>query len=452
MQHIHGRTSSKGMSYLIAGILVLLAFHAFLTVWLSSKIGHYTELRLWKEALLLACTLPVAWIVLRNPAIFTQVRKNRMMQLIAAYVALQIMTGIIAYVQGDVGTKALGYAWISNTRFLLFFLLCAFVANRSDWLRMHWRTILLVPSIIVILFGLAQFFVLPGDFLKHVGYGPETIPVQSLIDNKEDYLRIQSTQRGANPFGAYLVIVLTALTVLIATRNHIRFWRVVLLVLGSGALLLTFSRSAWLGMMVAGTVGVLLCAKTKKQKRVVYMVLAGLIVAAGVGLFTLRSTATFQNAVFHTDDASLSSESSNAAHASAKMDALKEVITAPLGDGPGTAGPASVYNSEQPARVAENYFLQIGQEVGWLGVVLFILILFGLARGWWRERDATLNRVMLATLFGLIVVNMLWHGWADDTVAYVWWGLAGIAYGSQIARQQERIAREQMHEDIPTQA
>ena len=191
MQQLHGRSSSKGMSYLIAGVLVLIAFHAVLTVWLGSTFGHYTAFRLWKEVILALCIVPVCWIALRNPDIFKQFIKNRTMQVIAAYIVLQLLAGVLAYVFEQVGLKAVVYGVLLNVRFLLFFLLCAFVANRSDWLRVHWRTIILVPSIVVIVFGLLQFFVLPGDFLKHLGYGPDTIPVQSLVDNKADYLRIQ---------------------------------------------------------------------------------------------------------------------------------------------------------------------------------------------------------------------------------------------------------------------
>lgn len=441
MQHISGRSSSRFFSYVIAAVLVLVSFHAFLTIWLASHIGSYTALRLWKEFLLIVCVIPVAYIVMRRPDILRQFAKNRMMQLIGAYLVLQIVWGTGAYLIGNVSPAALGYGWIVNTRFLLFFLLCAFVAHRTDWLRLHWRTIILVPSILVIVFGVLQYFVLPHDVLRHFGYGPDTIPVQSLIDQKEAYLRVQSTLRGANPLGGYLIIILTGLIVLIATRNHIRMWRTILLAAGGLCLLLTFSRSAWLGMIAAGVAAVVLCTRTAYQRRIVAIVLGGLLVTAIVSLFTLKNVDTFQNAIFHTDENSTSSKSSNTAHAVAKSQGIKDVITNPLGNGPGTAGPASVYNTEQPPRVAENYFLQIGQEVGWLGLALFILVLIGLARGWWRERNATLNRVMLASLLGMVVINMLWHAFTDDTIAYIWWGLAGIAYGSQLARQHEHEAR-----------
>ena len=426
---------------MLAGVLVLMSAHAFLTVWLSTSGLNYTVLRLWKEIIVALCAVPVVIIALRNPAIFKQFMRSRLMLLIVAFIALQLIAGAISYATGHVSLKALGYGLIVNIRFLVFFLLCAFVANRTDWLRVHWRTIVLVPAIAVIIFGLLQFFVLPADVLKHFGYGPDTIPAQSLIDNNADYPRVQSLQRGANPLGAYLVIVLTTLTVLIATRNHIRFWRILLLTAGTLCLLLTFSRSAWLGMAASGTLAVFLCTKTKRQRRIAVGTVIALVILFAGSLLLLNSNHRYQDIVFHTSSSSRASQSSNAAHASAKMEGLKEVLHSPLGEGPGTAGPASIYNAMQPARVSENYFLQVGQEVGWLGLALFVLILAALARGWYIERQATLNRVMLASLVGMVVISMLWHGFTDDTLAYIWWGLAGIAYGSQIAREQERMQR-----------
>ena len=98
----------------------------------------------------------------------------------------------------------------------------------------------------------------------------------------------------------------------------------------------------------------------------------------------------------------------------------------PFGRGVGTAGPASVYNRGK-GRVAENYFIQIGQEAGWIGLMLFLLINAGVGYLLWVRRADPLALSLLAGLIGLSFVNLLSHAWSDDTLAYVWWGLAGIA-------------------------
>jgi O-antigen ligase len=110
----------------------------------------------------------------------------------------------------------------------------------------------------------------------------------------------------------------------------------------------------------------------------------------------------------------------------------------PFGAGPGTAGPASEHNNH-PARIAENYFLQVGQEAGWLGLGLFIAIVVLIGKSFWDRRiePNQLVIVMLSSLVGLIVVNLLLPAWTDDTLAYVWWGLAGITAASTAVTTQK---------------
>ena len=98
----------------------------------------------------------------------------------------------------------------------------------------------------------------------------------------------------------------------------------------------------------------------------------------------------------------------------------------PLGAGTGTAGPASVYN-DHPARIAENYYIQIGQEAGVIGLALFVAINLLVAGRLWHRRGQLLPDVLLASLIGISLVNLLSHAWTDDTISYVWWGLAGAA-------------------------
>ena len=71
--------------------------------------------------------------------------------------------------------------------------------------------------------------------------------------------------------------------------------------------------------------------------------------------------------------------------------------------------------------------MQIAQETGWIGLGLFVLINVGVGYLLWLRRDDPLALSLFASLIGLTFINLLSHAWADDTLAYVWWGLAGIA-------------------------
>jgi hypothetical protein len=142
--------------------------------------------------------------------------------------------------------------------------------------------------------------------------------------------------------------------------------------------------------------------------------------------YTLRDNDVFQNTILHTDENSLSAASSNQGHLSATRQGLGDIVRQPLGGGTGTAGPASAYNDSSP-RIAENYYLQIGQEAGVLGLALFVAINVVLGRALWQRRRHLLPQILLASLIGISIVNLLSHAWTDDTLSYIWWGLAGAA-------------------------
>ncbi|MGH8466822.1 MAG: O-antigen ligase family protein, partial [Pseudomonas sp.] len=143
-------------------------------------------------------------------------------------------------------------------------------------------------------------------------------------------------------------------------------------------------------------------------------------------LAVFRDNDRVENIIFHTDENSLSATSSNEQRASAIQDGLADLANEPFGRGPGTAGPASAHNS-QPARIAENYYLQIGQETGWLGLGLFVAIVWMVGRRLWHRRSDPLARALFVSLIGLSFISLVQHAWTDDTLAILWWGLAGVA-------------------------
>jgi hypothetical protein len=150
-----------------------------------------------------------------------------------------------------------------------------------------------------------------------------------------------------------------------------------------------------------------------------------IVVVALLGI-SLRHNTRFENFILHTQTHSSVPTTSDQGHLSALRAGLHDLSHHAMGDGPGTAGPASIYNNH-PARISENYFIQIGQEVGWLGLLMFLLINAGVGYLLFVHRHDPLALSLFASLIGLTFINLLSHAWTDDTLAYVWWGLAGIA-------------------------
>jgi hypothetical protein len=421
----------------IAIVLLLLPFHATLSVWVSSIAGHYTLIRLWKEIVLLLVGLLAIVTLWRDKPLFNTLKQQYISWLIIFYVLLQLFLGFTSLLHNQVSGKALGYGLLDDTRFILFFVLCMIIASRDSWLLKHWRQLVLIPAVIVIMFGLLQISVLPHDFLSHFGYGPKTIPAIETVNSNNHYVRVQSTLRGANPLGAYLVLILSVLSVLLL-NSKVRRDRLIYGLTGAGALIVlyfTYSRGAWIGSLIAlVSVGIAI-KQTARTKQLLSFGVPVLIIIAVSSAVLLGSSPHFKNIIFHTSPHTVTT-TSDEVHDSALRQGLSDLVHDPLGRGPGTAGPASVYNSDRPARIPENYYVQIGQEVGWLGLALFVLISVFVGVLLWRTRESSLSLALFASLIGLSVVGLVSQVWTDDTLSYIWWGLAGVALVPRLTKDK----------------
>ena len=424
----------------VASILVLMPFHAVFTTWLGATLGHIDLFRIWKELLLVPLAIISLIVIYKDSHLKKWFIRSPLVALILVYTLLHVVLGLVAHKLNRVNSSALIYALLINLRFLTFFLICFVVASKIPRLKKNWRGLLLWPALIVISFGLLQQFVLPPNFLSHVGYGPKTIPAFHTVDQKPDYVRLQSTLRGPNPLGAYLVLVLSAFSLLFIKEKYGRkYWAFIIAVTGI-VLLFTYSRSAWLGAILS--VGLVVYWTIRNQKLRRWMVTGGIVsvVVLGGVVVALRNNNVLQNTLFHTDETSRAPESSNAVRTQALTEGAKSVWYEPLGRGPGTAGPASFRNNHT-ARIAENYYIQIAQEVGVVGLALFAAINVLIFKELLQKRKDQLAMILLASFVGLTLVNMISHAWADDTIALVWFGLAGIAPAPVILEQKAKVPR-----------
>jgi hypothetical protein len=413
------------LSWIIVFIFVLLPFHAFLTVSFSKLVGNYTLLRLWKEFLLVATIAGALYLLAKDAALRKRITSSVVARLILLYVLLSVVWDLAAFFMDKVTLKSLGFGLIVNLRFLIFFLVVWIVATKSPLLKTMWPKFLLIPAGVVVLAGLLQRLVLPYDFLKHFGYSSSTIYPYETINHNRNYLRIMSTLRGANPLGAYLILILTSIAaLLIKARIRCFVWGIFTAACVL-VLIFSYSRSAWIGATLSLLSLVLLSIKNGQIKQILLPTLAVLIVIGGALAWAHHDNPTFENVFFHTQENSTIKTTSDQGHLSAFKGGVHDLVNEPLGRGVGTAGPASVYNHN--ARISENYFLQIAQETGWAGMILFITINYLVACELWLRREDILARILLASFAGLTIVNLLSHAWTDDTIAYIWWGLAGLA-------------------------
>lgn len=407
-------------TYAIVAILTLVPFNTLLTTWAGSNFGHLDLFRVIKELIMLPLGVYGAILVYQSKPLLRRWQQSWLVRCVVLYGVFFAAYAGLELIQGTTTPSAVWFSLVTNIRFLWLFLTVWAICSFDPRVRLWWPKIVLVPASLVVVFGIAQRLLLPSDFLRHFGYGPDTISPVATVDQKLAYQRVQSTLRGANPLGAYLIVPI--LTALAFVRRHLAL--VGFIGLAFLTLFFTYSRSAWIGLTVAVMVFLWRQANNEQRRGLVVAVGVGLVLAFS-GIWLLRDNNFVQNTVFHSDETSQSAVSSNEQRLSSLKAASREIIQQSFGAGPGTAGPASFRNN-QPARIAENYYLQIGQEVGLIGLGLFVAITILVGRQLLRSK-ALLAQVLFASLVGITVINLISHAWTDDALSIIWWGLAGAA-------------------------
>lgn len=420
----------------VVAIFVILPFTTPITVFLGTNISHFGLFKVWKEIMMvIVLALVILSGIWRNMAGIKERRFKLLLVLMAGYTLWAVGWGFMNLtVFHQINWEAFVYALITDLRFLLFLVLCWLIAQDHAILKKKWPTLLLAPAAVVVAFGVLQYFVLPADFLRHLGYSAQTITPYQLVDERPDYVRIQSTLRGPNTFGVYLILVIVAAAVCLGKR---RIKQLVMLAASAISLFATYSRSAWLGVVASLGLLSFINIHNPKTRQIIFASSLCVILLVGTSAYLARNGSFVQNTLLHTSSTSKSPESSNAGRSRAIKESTKEVLHEPFGRGPGSAGPASLRNNK-PERIAENYYLQLGQELGWLGLGLFLAINVLVAMMLWERRTDRLAKILLASFVGIAISNMFAHAWMDDTISLLWWGLAGIALAPNLLQKSRQ--------------
>lgn len=425
------RLVSTAEVYMFGFVLALVPFHAFITVWLSTFIGNYTWLRLWPAAVTGILFIILLVSLANNPDERQLYRHSYLLKIILGYTIFVVVFGVVAYLLKGVSLKAVAYGILLDVRFFIWFLFAFLIAKRSTQFQKHWWLITVIPLALVTLFALFQFFVLPSDFLSHFGYERgRTIPALQTINEDQSTIRAQSFLRGPNQLGLYLMFGMSLMIAVFVRAKSRTVRKKLIFGLGMACLMIalfaTHSRSAWLGLVaVIGTAFVVDMGKRIPRRQLV-IICAGLVLVGGGSFVALQHTATFKDVILHASTDSKNNHDSNAGHLNGIKSGLDDIANNPLGDGPGTAGPASAYNTLQPPRISESQYLNVGQELGWFGLIFFFGMTVFLGVRLFLMRKDPLSYGLFLSLVGVSVANIFMYSWFDETLAYMWWGLAGL--------------------------
>ncbi len=443
MQEVWKSRFEKGLFWLSLALVIYMPFHVFLSQSVSLVTGGLEVWKAAKDVIAFLSVPAILWTAWKQ-----NLFENKYIRWILYATALYSVLHF-AYVvfDQDDDTFSAVIATAYNLRILVYFALGAVVgASISARKRKMILTSIVVIATFVSLFAVAQYF-LPHDMLESVGYSVERgVKPMFFIDDNPDLPRVMSTLRDPNSLGAYLILPLLMTGYALASRNvnkdlFIRpFRRGVLLamvVVQFTALFLTFSRGALLGLILA-VVALLSIVNRERAgnwlKRFWYIPFAVLLLSFG-SLYALRDSSLVQDYILHAAETTDEADP-NQKRVTLQVDALESIANDFDGKGPGTAGIVAIRNP-QGGILTENYYLQIGYEVGWLGIIAFIFVFSIIVyRLLTASRQSPLASILLSAAVAYSFYSLLIHLWSNEAVTLQWWLLVGVSLGFSLKKRR----------------
>lgn len=419
---------------IFAILIILMPFQAFFITWKSHLLGlsslGITFISSWKEFLVLVLSF-LLFLKLISEKKFP-FRITLLDKIILSF----IFINLIYFFLFDNSLAAKVAALRYNTEFfILYFLVKSFNFDKNDLLKLI--KYFLASGVLVVLFGLLQIFILSPKFLQFFGYSSGlaeysrtgVLPTYELLNPAiEGIYRIQSFLPGALQFSSYLLLLIALILgfFLFSKKNRGLFGLYMFFSLI--ALVFTFTRSAWIGFLVALIVVLFVLIKKKRYLFLSFLSLGGL----GYVFFkNFSDNLKFQAIFLHGMIRDNKLFGSTLDHLEAMKDGLFLILSQSLGWGLGVSGPASKFSDK--IFIPENWYLQVGTELGILGVLLFMMILFIL--GWHflniykQSKDVFYKYIslgLLACLVALSVSSLFLHTFSDTATVYPFWIFTGL--------------------------
>ncbi len=241
-----------------------------------------------------------------------------------------------------------------------------------------------------------------------------------------DFLRVGSVLGSPLALGFMLILPFAvAIERLTRRADPATIARVALI---GAAIILTQTRSAALAAVVVG----LMAARKlrgRRQSARVHFLLAGaaLLIIAIPFASSTGLAGRFSAASEGTDE-------STSLHWESTYAGLRVLIGQPWGRGIGTAPGVGDRFALEGALTSENYYIQVGTEMGVIGIASFIVLVVTVGRRAARAArhgsESTLPAASWGAFLGLCIGALLLHVFADLSTAWVAWGAVGAAIGS----------------------
>ncbi len=419
----------KRIRWILLLILIVGApFHAFLITWLKDWAGEpswVTGTSAWREGVVLLIALVVMVEIL------LQKKWPRLDWLDWCIVGYALLGAIFFFFQEN------KMQWLLGLRFDVIPFLFYIIVRHAHWEgRGRLVTAALIGAGIVVIFGLFHALLLPQNFLTSFGYSQykgqfePSIALSACqhLEHTERFCRAVSTFGGPTRYGTYLLFIVGLLLPFLVHKTRGRIFAAILFGLTLLSIVLTYSRSIWIGTLGAAIVG-FFCFVPKKIK---WKFVFGVFAVAFLAFLGWKIGGIWDGKPHEFPPPLLRTifvrESSTNEHWILIRDGFDLSQEHPLGMGLGTVGPASVRFKKI---LTENWYLQIAAEMGVVGAAIFIAFFIGLlkklsiAYGNWSRRGLFLS------LLAIAIAGLFTHSFEETSTVLVLMAFAGMFVSPQ---------------------
>jgi len=408
---------------LISILLIFLPFHAFLVTLASKYIlgGNKDNLPIlsfviasWKEIIIFILfifgikNIQKIWknYTLVSPTKFQKIFKKLNFWMLIFVIIHLVFAGIqILILKHSILQTFWGIR--TNLEMIgLFWIIQLFSFDKKTIL--YFLKLILISTLLSLTLGIAQLS-MPCESLEILGYTPyksswvgtKPLPCGHGVGNNLSHIRMMGTFSGPNQLASFLLIIFGILIYFWKEKIWNKKYIIGLSVIFLISLFFTYARGAILGGMIAG---ILLLSQHHKQffKKNISLVLI-LSILATTGIIT----------------AGLTRIDSTKAHLQKPIASIERIIENPIGVGVGQSGPVSLrFWGEEKAKISENWYLQITEEIGLLGGIVLIMMLIYLYF-FIEYSNSNIKQPLLFIYTALLINNIFLHTFASDSITTI---------------------------------
>ena len=444
---LHNNKLAIISKYIFLGILAYMPIYVLFSNWVGAEFGVLELTKAIKEPIMLLGLVLILLVESKNlKSIFF--KDKWLYTAILAYSVVVLLSAL--FFKNNIFAEIMGIVY--DLRFFLFFVYGILITNRfKNKIRNQAVKIVLFVGVCVALLGIFQVLILPNNALSSVGYSTETGSQQVFYihDDTKTTERAFSTIKDPNALGAYLGIILILLVAYLKVeKNKIQFLNYIAITSIIVCLYLTYSRSAWVGL-ICGLIFLItfLIKNNNNFRRVIKnntkiisaFIILGVIITSG---FLFLQPSLYNDVILHNKfNNKVDSNTKRLDQYSEAAGVIKENLF--FGQGVGSAGPVSFKNIPNKPIISENYYLQVIEEYGLFGFFFFGYIVFYLVIKFYKQaKNDSYSLVMLTTFIVVLVANLFNHTWVIEAVAYTWWGLAGLFFNNQVVKKNLKEKRQ----------